>query len=195
MGDIVALRFKKTERREAKMNIMVGEIVRLDLDSEEKPVLVHKYGPYPRINLATAAHKAAWSPRIRIPEGDVLAKTLGGTRRSWRGKRVVESYKFSDILQIPPLTLQNGKISAEGQANIRQALKTASGPVENARASTAAVTSVQWEQMGSWLAAEIRHGVNEQVEVYDNMTYVRKVYCLDEHGYITPLPRENRKKQ
>lgn len=108
---------------------------------------------------------------------------------------MVERYGFADILQIPSLTLQNGKITAEGQSNIRQALRPAREPAENARISTAEVTSIQWNNMCSWLAAQWRQGLEDCAEGYDNMAYVRKVYCLDDNGYIKPRPRENRKKQ
>ena len=68
-GDIVAIKFIKSRQKEARMNVMVGEIIKNDTTVEEKPVTVHMFGPYPRKNLAAAAHKAAWSPRIKTSEG------------------------------------------------------------------------------------------------------------------------------
>ena len=100
VGDIVALKFCQRPGLEPKMNVRVGEIVKISPQKEENPVTIHIYGPFPRKNLATSAHTAGWSPLIITEEGEKLAKDITGTRRSWRGKRVLLGQEFSDYQPI-----------------------------------------------------------------------------------------------
>ena len=100
VGDIVALKFRQRPGLEPKMNVRVGEIVKISPQKEENPVTIHLYGPFPRKNLATSAHTAGWSPLIITEEGEKLAKDITGTRRSWRGKRVLLEQEFSDYQPI-----------------------------------------------------------------------------------------------
>ena len=123
VGDIVALKFQKRREREANMNVLVGEIIRISNDSEKAPVLIHLFGPYPRKNLAVAAHQAAWSPLIKTDEGEQLAKDISASRRSWKGRRVTIGVQFADLMPIPPLELRQGKISEAGKIQIKKYLQ------------------------------------------------------------------------
>ena len=164
------------------------------MSGEDMPVTIHMYGPYPRKNLAPAAHKAAWSPRIRTSEGERLAKDLQGSKRAWKGKRILEQFNFEDLLPIPPLELKRGIISEEGQSNIRKALKPPRQSEEQIRSSMYKETKHDWADMCSWVARQIREGIEQQTTAYDNKWYVQNAYEVDEKGYANQKPRSNRTK-
>ena len=195
VGDIVAIKFRKTKDKEARMNVTVGEIVSINSEKDESPVLVHLYGPYPRKNLATAAHKAAWSPRIRTEDGDRLAKDLQGSKRLWKGKRVLEQFKFNDLLAIPPLELKCGTITNEGQSNIRKILKGEVPELEEIRVMRPKNANASWNKMCSWLAHNIRTDIEQGWgKYYNNEWYIQNAYIINEDGYAIRKAQQNRKK-
>ena len=208
VGDIVAIKFKQRPGLEPKMNVRVGEIVKISPQNERKPVTIHIYGPFPRRNLTGSAHTAGWSPLIATEEGEQLAKDIRGTRRSRKGKRVLLEQEFSDLMPIPPLELNQGHISAEGKRNIRRFIKqeqenrvgkssTGTDTIRAVRTSTqheinerARERTKRWAQ---WLAHQIRAGIEDGKEIYDNEYYIRTAFSWKGEQYVVPKQQQQRR--
>ena len=138
-------------------------------------------------------------------EGEKLAKDITGTRRSWRGKRVLLEQEFSDLMPIPPLELKQGQICPEGRSNIRDFIKQEKErTITKGSTETASARAVykpaqertiqaargkqqrQWAKWAQWLAQEIRAGMDGCTLAYNNDNYIRATFSWIGDNYIIP---------
>ena len=160
---------------------------------------------FPRKNLALGAHNAGWSPLIKTPQGQKLAKDLPTTRRSWRGKRVLQRYTFSDLMPIPPLELKQGHITNEGKTSIRKFLRESRQHKSSAGSETIRAVCKQDEvhkpdkcrimsnqitnKHGLIIARSITLGFSENAQSYNNKWYIDRLFESLDSDYVIPRQR------
>ena len=119
VGDVIVIKAPKEDKR----NIILGEIVKIDLDPQnQNPVKLHLFATKDK-KAPNSSHTKAWFPAYKV-KGKIVVNQTTRAMRSTEGTRLYQDVSWGVILPVPRVKLdKKNKIPVDLHGAIRDAVK------------------------------------------------------------------------